>query len=86
MIKLLAMARGLAKVSALAAAAVALASCSGGGGGGVSMTPPAPPTGVAYFGNVFAADFNASPNSVPAAVNPGDIIPVSLANYPQSLN
>ena len=37
---------------------------------------------VRLFGSKFAMDFEASPNSEPAAVASGDIIPVSLTTEP----
>jgi hypothetical protein len=78
--------RTVAKASALLAAAVALAACSGGGGGGVGISSITPPTGVNFFGNNFAADFNASSTSTPVVPQSGDIIPLSLTTYPQPLS
>lgn len=67
------------------ALALPLAACGGGGGGHDST--PAPPTVVTTaqedkFGVQFGTDFRAAMNSEPAAVNDGDVVPVSLTTEP----
>lgn len=64
--------------------ALPLAGCGGGGG---SDKPPTPPKVVTTaqedkFGLAFGMDFRASPNSEPATVNEGDIVPVSFTTEP----
>lgn len=76
------------RVAAVALLACGVAAC--GGGGGSASSPPAVITPAAkvetLFGSKFAMDFEAAPNSEPAAVAMGDIIPVSLTTEPVMLN
>jgi hypothetical protein len=64
--------------------ALPLAACGGGGGSDKAPTPPVVVTTAQEdkFGLAFGADFRASPNSEPATVKDGDIVPVSFMTEP----
>jgi hypothetical protein len=65
------------------AGAAALAACSGGG---ASLAPPPPSPQEAFFGTGFATDFEANPNSEPAAPRTSDITAVSFTTEPQAVS
>lgn len=61
-----------------------------GGGGGSSRTVVTPPTVVTTsqedkFGSKFGQDFRADPNSEPATVADGDIVPIDGTDEPISI-
>lgn len=61
-----------------------LVSACGGGGGPSTTVVTTPPTARfdAQFGANFSTDYQASNNSEPHTVAPGDVIPVSLTAEP----
>jgi hypothetical protein len=75
------MKRTLLTFASLALLGAALSAC-GGGGGNTTVVAPPPPKFSAQFGANFSTDFQASNNSEPAAIAPGDIIPVSPTAEP----
>ncbi len=75
-------------LAAVAGLALGLSACGGGGGGGttVVVTPPPPADPNAKFGTAFAADFKKDPNSAPASVAAGDVVPVDPAAKPADVH
>jgi len=73
--------RKLVLYSLTAAIAVGLTACGGGG----HSAPPAPPKLEDKFGTAFGRDFRAAPNSTPAPVKSGDVIPTDPAAPPTPL-
>ena len=74
-------------ISMLVGVATGLAACGGGGGGGktVVTTPGSPSDPNAKFGAKFAAAFKANPNSDPAVVSAGDVVPVDPTADPSAV-
>lgn len=74
-------------MTAVAGMALGLSACGGGGGTKVVVTPPPPPADPnAKFGTAFAADFKKDPNSAPASVAAGDVVPVDPAATPAAVH
>ncbi|MDR6847823.1 PBP1b-binding outer membrane lipoprotein LpoB [Sphingomonas sp. BE270] len=79
--------RKIALILSVSGLALGLAGCSGYNAPTPTPTPtPTPsPAFQEQFGTGFNSAFQASPNATPAAVKPGDIIPVDPAATPQTL-
>ena len=73
-------------LAAVAGLALGVSACGGGGGTKVVVTPPPPADPNAKFGTAFAADFKKDPNSAPAAVAAGDVVPVDPAAKPADVH
>ncbi len=71
---------------AVAGLGLGLSACGGGGGTTVVVTPPPPADPNAKFGTAFAADFKKDPNSAPASVAAGDVVPVDPAATPAAVH
>lgn len=74
-------------LAALAGLALGLSACGGGSSGTtVVVTPPPPADPNAKFGTAFAADFKKDPNSAPASVAAGDVVPVDPTAKPSEVH
>lgn len=78
--------RKIALIVSVSCLALGLAGCSGSYTAPTPTPTPTPsPAFQEQFGTGFNSAFQASPNATPAAVKPGDVIPVDPAATPQTL-
>ena len=79
------MIRKLLALTTLVGVGAVLSACGGGGGKIGSSAPATAPQFEAQFGSVFATDYQASNNSEPHDVAPGDVIAVNPTAEPVPL-
>lgn len=78
--------RKIALILSVSSLALGLAGCSGSSPAPTPTPTPTPSTAFQeQFGTGFNSAFQASPNATPAAVKPGDVIPVDPTAVPKTL-
>lgn len=75
----------IALILSVSGLALGLAGCSGYNAPTPTPTPTPSPAFQEQFGTGFNSAFQASPNATPAAVKPGDVIPVDPTATPKAL-